>query len=264
MPARNSAYDLMRVIACLMIICMHAPMPAPNAMPLLLNATGYFMAPGLCLFFVLSGALLLPTTLAAGAFLRKRLTKILWPTLSFTAIYLAIKYLNGEQIRWLSTIASIPFSAQGHGVLWFMYTLAGLYLLTPIISPWLAKASRRELQFYLLLWAITLCYPLLQLLLNINATPTGPLYYFTGYAGYFLLGHYLHKYPDALPLKYLALPTAIAVIAPIACKLGHIQVDFYSIFWYLSIFVAILTATLFRALNRCKFTAIGGVNCNAS
>lgn len=161
MPARNSAYDLMRVIACLMIICMHAPMPAPNAMPLLLNASGYFMAPGLCLFFVLSGALLLPTTLSAGAFLRKRLTKILWPTLSFTAIYLAIKYLNGEQIRWLSTIASIPFSAQGHGVLWFMYTLAGLYLLTPIISPWLAKASRRELQFYLLLWAITLCYPLL-------------------------------------------------------------------------------------------------------
>lgn len=258
MPARNATYDLMRVVACLMIICMHAPMPAPNAIPLLLNATGYFMAPGLCLFFVLSGALLLPTTLSARAFLRKRLAKILWPTLSFTAIYLALKYFSGEQVDWLAAIASIPFSTQGHGVLWFMYTLAGLYLLTPIISPWLAKASRRELEFYLLLWAITLCYPLLQLIINIDTTVTGPLYYFTGYAGYFLLGHYLHKYPDALPLKHLALPTAIAVIAPIACKLGHIQVDFYSIFWYLSIFVAILTATLFRALNRCKFTANWG------
>ena len=258
MPARNATYDLMRVIACLMIICMHAPMPAPNAIPLLLNATGYFMAPGLCLFFVLSGALLLPTTLSARAFLRKRLAKILWPTLSFTAIYLALKYFSGEQVDWLAAIASIPFSPQGHGVLWFMYTLIGLYLLTPIISPWLAKASRRELEFYLLLWAITLCYPLLQLIINIDTTVTGPLYYFTGYAGYFLLGHYLHKYPDALPLKHLALPTAIAVIAPIACKLGHIQVDFYSIFWYLSIFVAILTATLFRALNRCKFTANWG------
>ena len=130
-----------------------------------------------------------------------------------------------------------------------MYTLIGLYLLAPVLSRWLESASRRELEFYLCLWVLTLCYPLLSLLVEVNSSDTGMLFYFQGYAGYFLIGYYLKKYSDALSLRVMALPTLIAVVAPIACKLGHVQVDFYSVFWYLSIFVAILTVTLYKVFT---------------
>ena len=42
------------------------------------------------------------------------------------------------------SLLNLPFAAQGHGVLWFMYTLVGLYLLAPILQSWLRTATQRE------------------------------------------------------------------------------------------------------------------------
>lgn len=246
MKERNYNYDIMRIVACVMIICMHAPMPSDAANPLFLNATGYFMAPGLCIFFMLSGALLLPVKTDTFTFLKKRLGKVVTPTLCFTALYMVLDFLNGAQSNWLQKICSIPFSNQGHGILWFMYTLIGLYFISPILSRWLERVSKRELEFYLMLWGVTLCFPLLSMFVETNLSNTGMLFYFSGYVGYFVLGHYLSKYPQALSLKVLALSTMIAIVAPVAFKVLHVDVDFYSVFWYLSIFVAILTVALFR------------------
>ena len=258
MKTRNLHYDIMRVVACLMIVGMHAPMPSDKANPIFLNITSYCFAPGLCLFFVLSGALLLPVKTDTKTFLRKRIGKVVFPTLSFTALYLVLKSITGQSVDYLSTVLSIPFSAQGYGVLWFMYTLVGLYLLAPIISKWLESASRKELEFYLGLWIVTLCYPLLKLFVEVNETETGILYYFTGYAGYFVLGYYLNKYPDALSFKRLAIPVCIAVIAPVFCKLRNIQVDYFDLFWYLSVFIMILTVSLFWLIK--QIPVAGGGN----
>lgn len=249
MKERNYNFDLMRVVACIMIICMHAPMSSEVANPLFLNATGYFMAPGLCIFFVLSGALLLPVKTDTFAFLKKRLGKVVAPTLCFTAMYMILDYLGGAQVNWLQRICSIPFSNQGHGILWFMYTLIGLYFISPILSRWLEVVSKRELEFYLILWGVTLCFPLLSMFVETNLSNTGMLFYFSGYIGYFVLGHYLSKFPQALSLKVLALPTLIAIVAPVAFKVLQIEADFYSVFWYLSIFVTILTIAMFKAFT---------------
>ncbi len=249
MKERNYSYDLMRVVACLMIIAMHAPMPGDGANSLFLSTLSYLTEPGLCLFFVLSGALLLPTKLDTIEFIKKRVTKVIAPTLFFTFFYLGIKYIEGNDVSWLKTICSIPFSAQGHGVLWFMYTLIGLYLASPILSRWLERASKREVEFYLILWGLTLCYPVLGLGLGINTHVEGLLYYFTGYVGYFILGFYLKQYPEVLSIKVLSLPVLIAIFAPISCKLADFDVDFYSLFGYLSIFVAILVVFLYKVLH---------------
>lgn len=250
MKERNYNYDIMRIIACIMIICMHAPMPSEHANPLFLNASGYFTAPGLCLFFVISGALLLPIKTDTFSFLKKRLGKMVMPTLCFTVLYLLLGAASGTDVNWMKSICSIPFSPQGHGVLWFMYTLIGLYLVSPIISRWLDKASKREEEFYLSLWAITMCYPLLKLVLEVNESNTGILYYFSGYLGYFVLGHYLNKYPENITLRRLVLPVALAIVAPVACKLLHVEVDFYSLFSYLSFFVAIQTVAIYVMISK--------------
>lgn len=258
MKERNYSFDIMRVLACMMIICMHAPMPSDNAISFFNLAVGYLATPGLCLFFVISGTLLLPVKMDSFTFLKKRLGKVVMPTACFTFLYIVLNSIIGGDVDWIRSICSMPFSAQGHGVLWFMYTLIGLYLVSPIISRWLDKASKREEEFYLIMWAITMCYPLLKLVLEINESNTGILYYFSGYVGYFVLGHYLNKYPETITLKKQILPVVIAVIAPVACKLLHIEVGFYSLFWYLSIFVAILTIAFYTLISKYGQKLIGG------
>ena len=243
---RYVEYDLIRCAACLLIVIMHSPMPSTESNELFLSSISYFTAPGIGLFFMVSGALLLPIKTNTSTFLKHRFTKILFPTLFWSLFYLICKACKGNTVDWVQSILSLPFSAQGNIVLWFMYTLMGLYLLSPILSRWLQSCSKKELQFYLLLWGITLCYPILTHILHINTKNTGILYYFTGYAGYFVLGYYCRNYAETLKWKWLLPLTLLAIAAPVCCKLFSIEVKFYKVFWYLSIFVAILCVCYFK------------------
>lgn len=245
---RNYSLDLIRIIACLMIIMTHSPLPSGNASGFFLGLLSYATAPCIGLFFMVSGALLLPVKEETDSFLKRRLGKILGPTLFWSIIYIGYNHSQGTDHILLKELLSLPFSAQGHGVMWFMYTLTGLYLIAPILSHWLLDCGKKELEFYLILWIITLCYPLLSLFLSIQTGTTGILYYCAGYIGYFLLGHYLMKYPEAISWKFLIPFVFITLLVPALCKWKQHDVDFYSMFWNLSIFVAIGCIAWFKGL----------------
>lgn len=155
--------------------------------------------------------------------------------------------MNSPQL--LRAVCSIPFSRQGNGVLWFMYTLAGLYLLVPILARWLNRATECEVRFYLLLWGISLLYPTLSQFLQVNETNTGILYYFTGYAGYFLLGWYLQNYGCPLRLRHLLPVYALCIAAPVVVNGLHWDVDTGEMFGYLSIFVALQCLTWWKVVS---------------
>lgn len=200
---------------------------------------------------MVSGTLLLPVKVDMFTFLRHRFAKIFFPLLFWTAVYMAVGlYYSESEINIIRTICSIPFSTQGHSVLWFMYTLAGLYLLAPIISGWLCNATKKEVEFALLLWAVTLCYPLLEYIVYLNSGNSGILYYFTGYAGYFVLGYYLNKWPGAFKSRLLIPLVFVSLAVPAACKLLNLEVDFYHLFWYLSIFVAVMAVAIWEFIAR--------------
>ena len=253
MSKQNLNINLLRILACLMVIFMHAPLPSEHANGIFLSTLSYLTAPCIGLFFMVSGYLLLPIKQDTKSFLRKRLGKVIGPTLFWSIFYIAVNFIKEDGKDSLMTeLISIPFSAQGNPVLWFMYTLIGLYLLAPIISRWLDKASQKEEEFYLSLWGISLCYPILSSWLSINQGNTGILYYFTGYAGYFILGHYLKKYPERISFKYIIPWMGISILAPVICKVTHIQVNFYEVFWYLSIFVVIQCIFWFQTISKMK------------
>lgn len=244
--------DYIRSFSCIMIILMHAPMPGIQLPSGLLAGISFITAPALVLFFMVSGALLLPTKLSCRDFYVKRLTKVIYPTFFWTFFYTFVNLMTGKVHcnELLRIILSIPFSAQGHGILWFMYTLIGLYLLTPIISPWLANAQKKEVEFLLLLWGITLFYPLIKDYLSINEASTGILYYFTGYAGYYLLGYYLHRYGKTIGLWWLFFLLLIPCCFAATARITHIKWDFYSVFWYLSIFTAMMSVFWYLLIQR--------------
>ena len=152
----------------------------------------------------------------------------------------------------LQAIISIPFSPQGHGVLWFMYTLSGLYLLTPILSKWIQATSKRELEFYLLLWGCSLILPYLSILgLKINDNFENLFYYFSGYVGYYVLGYYLeYKYT---PQKWhLILTLMISVLAP-ACLFGlKFEFEFKQLLCYLTLPIACFSFFYWLLLKKIK------------
>ena len=247
---RDYRLDVLRVIAISLIALMHSPIP-DSAPGFVLSGISYLTAPGIGLFFMISGALLLGNRLSTCDFLKRRFSKVVYPTLFWTLFYFLLKLIKHptSSTETMRIIFSIPFSAQGHGVLWFVYTLAGLYLLTPILSRWLKSASKHEVEFYLLLWGITLLYPYLTPLLLINESETGLLYYFAGYAGYFLFGYYLknfYEFKTAHVLKALA----IAVAVPSVLFSTNIEFDFYSMLWYLSLPVASMAFCWFVIICR--------------
>lgn len=257
MKERDLSLDILRILACVMVVMMHAPIPSDSANGLIVSSVSYFTAPSIGLFFMVSGALLLsahtksarPST--AREFLRKRMSHVLLPTLSWTVFYLVLKVCDGEITvgELAKNVLSIPFSAQGHGVLWFMYTLAGLYLVTPILKSWLRYASEREVRFYLCLWLVSICYPILGKLVDINDSSTGILYYFSGYLGYYVLGYWLRNYGSRLNFKVASALMVCSVVAPVVVKILHWNVDFYSVFWYLSIFVAAQCVFWWKLVN---------------
>lgn len=241
--------DIIRVLACLMVVAMHSPMPGEQANGTFLASLSYLTAPCIGLFFMVSGALLLPVNGGGKMFINNRLRKVVLPVFFWSMFYIVCnQYRDGAMLFVWKEILSIPFSPQGNGVLWFMYTLTGLYLVAPIISRWLESASLDELELYLLLWLVSMCYPLLELFLEINKGTTGVLYYCSGFIGYFVLGYYLRKYPDRISRSLLIPSCIIALVVPLACKLFNWKVDFYSMFWYLSVFVLVFCVAWFKGI----------------
>ena len=81
MKERVFYLDLIRVIACLMIILMHSPMPGDNIIGLFAFGSSYFTMPAIGLFFAVSGALLLPNLAPPHFFSKKEIIESGWPNI---------------------------------------------------------------------------------------------------------------------------------------------------------------------------------------
>lgn len=110
-------------------------------------------------------------------------------------------------------------------------------------------ASKRDVEILLGLWGMTLLFPILRLFLLVNDTNTGTFFYFSGFAGYFVLGYYLRRFSPKLDRWALLLLMLIPVGASVGCKLGRLEVNFYDLFWYLSIFVVMMAVAWFHVLR---------------
>ena len=221
--------DVLRLIAILLVIAVHCTDPF-NASPESradpeFNFWGsvYGSALRACvpLFVMMTGFLLLPVKQTMPAFYRKRIPRVFFPFLIWSVLFdLApwfIQAVGGSAelvtrfFPWepnpsasfgdaLQTIAMIPLTITVYATpMWYIYALIGLYLYLPIFSAWVERASRREKRFFLLLWFVSLFIPYLTEFVSRYHFGTcswnafGTFYYFAGFNGYLLLGHYLGK-----------------------------------------------------------------------
>lgn len=205
---RNLSLDILRVLAIFLVLWQHSNecyyigdggSLVKDVLPTVGIVDSYARV-CIGLFVMISGYLLLPMKLPTGQFFKRRFTRVLFPWIFWCIVYAVYLGFSNGALQVLSNIAHIPVNfGTDVGHLWYVYMLLGLYLLVPIISPWLKSCGKKELQFYLAVWGITTLLPYLhevwpEMWGECYWNPTPMLYYFTGFAGYLVLGYYMKKY----------------------------------------------------------------------
>ncbi len=163
---------------------------------------------GVPLFFLISGYLLLSKQEDLPTFFKKRAARIIIPFLVWSIIY-DVQNSNAFANTGVTFEAILKMFIRilrgpraGH--LWFFYSLIGLYLITPILRVFVAKARNSEIIYYIALWFIAV--PLLFIVQGFTPLKNGfEIYYTGGYVGYFLLGYLLGRLETKPPLLWSAL-----------------------------------------------------------
>lgn len=194
--------DAVRAFACACVIMVHSPAKYDGLIPgqyALAPLNYILMAWGVGLFFALSGSLLLSKPVPLSTFYKKRFPRLIIPVFLWSVIYIAYDGWIDGNLTWsnfMTRLIMIPFDAQTPH-LWFMYTLFGIYLVTPVFAKFLNKTSKKDVEILLCVWGVTLCVPYLELCnpkIASVLTGNGILHNFSGFLWYAILGFYLRKY----------------------------------------------------------------------
>jgi surface polysaccharide O-acyltransferase-like enzyme len=266
---RHRGFDLLRVIAIYMVMQIHTGefeyigrdgTVLHTAGSWAVGWTNSLLRVCVPLFVMISGFFLFPIG-SERKFYKKRFTRVLIPFVVWCVVYAFYYYAQGtNSLRaTLLNIAHIPLNYGTEvGHLWFVYMLMAIYLIAPVLSPWIISASRKSMELFLLLWGMTLLLPFIHLFVPEvwgecywNATPT--LYYFSGFIGYVVLAVYIKRFHMAPSLRVDCIAIALVVsgyaftLAGFLLRLRYEQaVKNLELTWnFTSLNVAIMTAGLF-------------------
>lgn len=197
--------DLTRCFACICVLITHAPIAIQEGKAGLSAVAVYNISAvggGSILFFMITGALVLTSssTQNFSSFMTKRLSRVVFPMIFWSVIYLLFDWLCFHQInseKFIHSLVSIPFAPQV-GVFWFIYAVLAIYLLAPVLSYWLRSASQNTVKIYIGIFLLTLIIPYVGYYFvecKMPLADNGYLQYFNGFLGFALLGYYLRRWP---------------------------------------------------------------------
>ncbi len=244
--SRNATLDLIRTVACFLVVYAHCTDPFVFVGEKVSEVAYFavtFYRPCVPFFVMLSGALLLPLKGNPVDFFKRRFSRILIPFLIWSIFYAFIPVpgaageilasdptnLLGEWVKnpVLYNLLMIPFNFTKSNVpFWFIFPLLGLYMLVPILSPWIEKTTRKGISWVLGIWVVTTFMGYLQWFVfpeihgqcDWNEFPM--LHYFSGYLGYFLLGYFLVKYNTLSMKKTLLIAVPMYIVGFVLTLLG--------------------------------------------
>ena len=189
--------DILRVIACLLVILIHTPIRQYDTYyntPSVAGAVYTVLVAVNCnLFFMITGALLLPVTMTGRRFVKRRLSVVLPPLVVWTVVYLLEHafLLHNFTPRLLTSILFHPVE----GLLWYVYVLLVIYVTLPLVSRCIDAIGRRGVEVLLVLWVLSSFIPYQHgLFMEASQYSHNMFGAFANYYGYVLLGYYLHHY----------------------------------------------------------------------
>jgi len=261
---RNHTLDTLRTIAALLVILLHVSAEyvgsamdknSYNLSFWIGNVFDSYSRIAVPIFVIISGELLVGRKESFIETYRKRMNRILIPLISWTIVYLiyqgAMNYIPNRNVYAISLIKSVILGSPFFH-LWYLYMIAGLYLVIPIINNSILKTSRRNV-FYI--------STLLLIFGSINTSyntffGNKPIFIlnFINYLGYFLSGFLLKEYQNNISKKlllslYLISSLLISILTYYTAKCCN-SLYFYG---YLSPFVIIASFSFYRLVRQANF-----------
>lgn len=253
--------EVLRMLACMLVVLYHSRYEVYEYVNgggkistfdnLCLNVcfvVGRFAVP---LFFIICGYFAFPIKGETFSFLKKRLSRIVFPLLVWLSIY-TLCFSQLDSVIYNFTHAT--YAPQ----LWYLYALIGITLMQPLTSSFVCNASKKELQLYILIWSLTLVFNgnffggFLTIETNHNGmlftNPITALIGFYGYFGYILVGHYLKRFEINRYTPYTLFCFG-CIIVLILVAFAHIPIDRCIAYCSLSnLFISSSIFILFKSL----------------
>lgn len=197
---------ILRIMACVMVVCLHSlpQMPElPRAHSLFRLAVILVTRPCVPLFLMITGFLLLrnqTTDISLAPFWRKRIPRVFFPLIIWGVVYAllpsAIHPVEIGDLVYAVVMTPFEYPQEIGGILWYLFTLIGIYLFLPFLSSRLFT-NRMYQRIFICLWilssVVAYCQFLDENILSGNpwAAPFDVLIYFSGLLGYLILGLYI-------------------------------------------------------------------------
>ena len=253
--------DVMRVCATMAVITLHVCAPLVYGFKTSDSTwwIGNFVESasrfGVPLFVMLSGMLLLNRSKdeSSPVFLKKRMIKILIPFMTWGGIYFLFRSIAlGESIGSTKILKEF-FTGPIYYHLWFIYTIFGLYVITPLLRVYLRHASTGNVKYLLVL---SFLFSMINTLFRLPVAVGYGVQPLT-YLGYFVFGYFAHR--ESINNKHLAWLYAMVSVSILITALGtfyltksHGTLDQY-FYEFLSPNVVFMSIGLFLIIKRIDF-----------
>ena len=220
-------FDYIRVVAMCFVTFMHAGSGALRYNPgtpgenwHVVNFAISLAFSAVPLFFMMSGFLLFSSsrTLDTSYLLKKRIPKLLVPLIAWSfpsAVWIAMNAVDG--FTWKAVFTKFGQGANSPVIthLWFMYTMIGVYLLSPIFYGGLNRLDEKGRRYLAFLLCGTLIIATLHTILPAEIKAYLPyrfaseILFFAGHSCALLLGWLLGQMEKKIP-NWILLVTALA------------------------------------------------------
>jgi surface polysaccharide O-acyltransferase-like enzyme len=249
--------DLLKAIAAFAVIILHVTVSllydfgdkehwqAAN----FYNSLVRFSVP---VFVMISGVLLLNKNEELTTFLRKRFSRLLFPFIFWSVIYLFIKINYDLPLKEIISYSIKELKSGTEFHLWYIYMLIGLYLFIPILSKWTVNATKKEMIYFLSIWFFIIIVSLP--FFNKFYTRID-FRYFSGYIGYLVLGTFLHRFLDKKPrwigflLFFVSVGFTILITYYLTAKTNTFNGRFYEFLGLNVVFASIGMFLILKDIN---------------
>lgn len=240
MKQRQTELDILRFMATLAVVMTHVCGGTVKAIPVttpawvFLNSCRAAVTWDVPVFIMISGRFFLDESrnITLRDIFGKYLKRLILAFVVWSAVYQAYYVIHGIAVGSanLNIVGIVSEWIAGAYHLWYLYMLAGLYILTPFLRK--IAQDKKLTEYFLILFVVSqfvtnyaVAIPKIGEIISVVLGKT--YFHFTlGYAGYFLLGYYLHRYgvPDQWEKPLYALGILLTVFSMAATTL-HSQYE---------------------------------------
>ena len=209
---KNTGYlDVLRFVAIIVVVLIHTVSGVSTQMPERMtvyqlsfyNSIKNICTIGVPLFLMISGVLFLnpEKEVSIKDLLFKYVRRIVLALLIFGTAYALLEIIFGTRdfkpvYLWEAFYQMLLGNTWGH--MWYLYMLIGIYLLIPLLKPFV-KATTKEMYTYVLimLFVVSSVLPFIKIMTGFAfgaSIVSVQVTEFVVYIFYFLAGYYIHTY----------------------------------------------------------------------